>query len=211
MNLVLLLALFTGDSMTVQAGQVIVIKSDVPAAWAVYPSDWPYFNVDETFVAGAGLVSREITVYKSTTKDGKPAIDATVVKIVGPDGPTPPGPKPPTPPVPPPTPPLSELSSKVRSWLAEVDDPAKAEHQAALASNFRSIASAIAAGALKEVKDIQSETSRLNREALGESMPVWDGWLTKLAYELGDMAMADGLNTPAKIATVWEQIAKGLD
>lgn len=195
MNLVLLLALFTGDSMTVQAGQVIVIKSDVPAAWAVYPSDWPYFNVDETFVAGAGLISREITVYKSTTKDGKPAIDATAVKIVGPDGP--PGPKPD------PDPPSDEpLAKQVARWLATV--PADAKGNAAAIAEVM-VNTAKAENNYSTVEEMASGMNASIRLVVDDPA-AWKGFGMQLtAY----VAKQDA-KTPKELAVVLKAIAAAM-
>lgn len=209
----LLCLLFCGEPITAEAGEVVVIQSKNAAQWGIYPPSKSYFTLEggKTFVAGAGKYAGKFVVYRSDVDLGD-KLDVTVVTVTD-DGvsPNPPDPDTPDPIVPDPVAPLSELSKKVKQWLADVEDPDLTNHKTELASNFMAIRSAIAAGTLKTKSEIQAETSALNRDTLGEAIQGWNQWLTKLALELQAMELAGGLSTPEQISKVWEQIAKGLE
>lgn len=127
--------------------------------------------------------------------------DTWIVTTEGP-APPPPGPQPPTP-----QPDRYGLSAVAKAALAKVTDRSL---QAALAANFSSTASAVAAGGLRSVDDARKAIQVANRATLGSSEGLWRPWLLDVGRAV------DALEDGGQIATVKDygvalaEIAKGL-
>lgn len=135
-----------------------------------------------------------------------------------------PGPVPPTPPVPGPTPPPSPptppspqpqppgrfgLADKAAKWAVDFKLPA--DQCQAVAKNYRSIVSAIAAGALK-ASDIKAEALRRNQEVLGDAYADWLPWRNKLNAAI-DVHVKSRAFTGTKddFSALYAELATGLE
>jgi hypothetical protein len=79
-----------------------------------------------------------------------------------------------------------------------------------LAGSFESIASAIAAGTLRDPAEILAQTRQQNNQVLGEQQAPWRPWGAKLAEKLDELHRAGRLPSPADYADAWREIATGL-
>lgn len=125
--------------------------------------------------------------------------------------PAPPGPPPsPTPPEPAPDDRFG-LARQVAGWLAEVPAP----HRSAsgrLADSFLSIASAVAAGTLREPASILAETRASNNRALGsaEAIEAWKPFGRRIETRLSELHKDRRLSTADDYRQAWSEIAHGL-
>ena len=138
-----------------------------------------------------------------------------------PDPPTPPKPpapppKPPEPPEPPPVDPtkgLTVLGKAVYISAKKVDSQYRLAGAKALAESFNGIASAIAAGALKEPKMILLSTKDSNNSSLKAAdieLSTWANFSTDLERELARLLQNGSLSTAPDFQRYWSEIAQGL-
>lgn len=198
----------------VNVGELILLKSDQPAAWATHPLDWKVAILDEgkTLATSAGLKATTLTVFAATVADGRPAIATHVITIRGGVEPAPgPGPTPPVPP-PQPEPDRFGIALRVRQLVFSLDRPTKAAEAKAVAGAFRSVASAIAAGTLSTPEAILAETRAANQSALGDARAAWvKAFFEPLAPALEALRNQGKLATPADFADCWRVIAAELE
>lgn len=132
-----------------------------------------------------------------------------------------PGPGPGPDPEPDPNPPEpgpylpDELSKQIYSWTSKItlgkELKVKACH--AIAGNFESIASSIAAGAIRDLRTALAETKKANDNTLkqyGFSANSFDEFSKNLQQLLFDRYKAGSLNSPEQIKEAWNSIAIGL-
>lgn len=150
-----------------------------------------------------------------TGDDGKAELStARKEVIVGRSGPNPPGPNPPGPgpePNPPEPDPLPEgkykLAADALRWTESVEDRSLAID---LAAAFEASASQIAAGTVTTLQQFQSESQRLNRQALGDSVGLWKPFFESLQIRLKSLNSAGHMVSLEDHAVAWEEIAIGL-
>jgi hypothetical protein len=143
----------------------------------------------------------------------------TATVVIGDPPPTPPGPGPgPTPPVPPgPTPPLPDgkfgLAKKVYELGARVP-AADRKAGSALASAYRGISAAIAAGTIKTPEDSLQKVKEANNAALQRIGVGKEGWIpffTELQTIVFDLYASRKLNSVGDFAEAFNEIANGLE
>lgn len=100
--------------------------------------------------------------------------------------------------------PGDSISEHVVYWLwnLQVSDESKVK----LADNFERIAEM----GLGEPQEWIYETSRSNRDVLGDEITAWKPFLQKIGAELERLANEGQLTTPEEHTAVWRQIADGL-
>lgn len=79
-----------------------------------------------------------------------------------------------------------------------------------LANSFASIASAIAAGTLRDASAILTATREANNAALGDDREAWQSWGAGLAKKLQELHEAKRLATANDYKDAWTEIATGL-
>lgn len=149
-----------------------------------------------------------------TGDDGKAQISTARKEVIvgrpGPDpDPDPPGPGPgPTPPGPTPLPDGKyKLAADALRWTGSIEDRSLAPD---LAAAFEASASQIAAGTVTTLQQFQSESQRLNRQALGDSAEMWKPFFESLQIRLKSLNSAGHMVSLEDHATAWEEIAVGL-
>ncbi len=109
-----------------------------------------------------------------------------------------------------PEPPVeAEATRLARRWLAEVPEKSRARAPA-LAAALRGTAADIDAGKLTKPAEIIAAAAERNRAALGDERNAWLPWFESLREYLNGLAEAGKLATPADHATVFRQLAEGL-
>lgn len=112
----------------------------------------------------------------------------------------------------PPLPPNSSLVVNVTSWVSTlVKSTDKKIEAAKLAASFRAIAVQIDSGDLNDVEKIVTATSAANKAVLKDSINDWVTFLAQLQKELKVQAQAGTLVTVEQHASIWKEIAKGLE
>lgn len=140
-----------------------------------------------------------------------------VITVIRP--PPTPGPNPPTPPIPP-NPPPKPIDGELglikvsREGLAKTLDPV---HRTELAKAQRAHASAVAAGAFKDVASILAGWRKANNEAVDPVPPggtnnteKWRAWATDVSTKLATLYTEGKLKTNANWAAAFNEIADGL-
>jgi hypothetical protein len=125
--------------------------------------------------------------------------------------PTPPNPPgPPTPPEPAPDDRFG-LARDVAGWLAEIPPPHRAASDR-LADSFLAVASAVAAGTLREPASILAETRSGNNRALGsaEAIEAWKPFGRRLEARLSELHKERRLTSADDYRQAWSEIAHGL-
>ena len=107
-----------------------------------------------------------------------------------------------------PGPDVADFASKLKRAIAGVKDDAKAEHLAALANTFTTVASMIGAGVLDTPEDVVTATLNLNVQALGSARDAWQPVQAVINAELSTRAEAGALETAEQHAAVWREIAE---
>jgi hypothetical protein len=126
----------------------------------------------------------------AVAKNGTVDVITYSVEITGP-------PQPPQPPQP-----GTEVSEQVAALTASLPKPEKIK----LADNF----DRIAAMGLTDASVWIYETSKSNRDLLGQKVPVFEPFFKELGVILGKLAEDDKLTTPEDHIRVWKEIAVGL-
>lgn len=192
---------------------------------------------DGSVVFAAGLVNKKMLVVASVSytflvKNTEGLAKEVAVYhrniygqlMIGGNVPVPPVPVPPVPVPPVPVPPvptpdpvfpagkynLSELSYK---WAMQVNPIVRKQGAAALASSFEGIAAAIAAGTIKDVKLVLTETRKANNDALQQvniSPAHWEGFSGSLQKYLFSLHNDKKLVTLSDYTVAWREITTGL-
>lgn len=179
---------------------------------------------DQTAVHFVAPVPGDYRVVASTVVKGKAVLTFCTIHVLPyTPGPIPPGPNPnPTPPAPAPNFPdgrykLSKTAydlamSKVTLLSAEQ----KVASAHAIANSFRSIAGAIAAGTMTDLKLTLVETKKANDTAitniLGELGPAkWDLFGIALQQAIFKLYTDQKLNTVSDLKDCWLEVAQGLE
>ena len=184
-------------------------------AWMVEPSEVnekPSFLVLEQGrkCIVCSVPGKYIVVLAASSADGVQLAKWTVV-VAG-DRPEPqpkPNPNPKPKPEPQPTPSKYGLVEVARGAVALVPAESRGK-SAALADAFDSVASQIAAGALRTVEAIIDSNRIQSKAALGDDYDAWKPATTTISKAVGELAADGKLKTLEQHQEAWEEIAKGL-
>jgi len=201
-------------------GDLVVLDASgsrdaVGFAWVLADSDKTFLEVENgrkiVFASGSPGRYTFVAVGANADSSGKPSVAvAKHVLTIGDPGP-PPNPVPPNPD--PPLPPGKYgLATFARDNAAGValDATNKKSTALSLANSFESIASTIAAGALKDAAAIITATQSNNAAALGAYRPSWQPWGEQLRQKLNTLSESRQLVSTEDYATAWREIATGL-
>lgn len=179
-------------------------------SWTLIPAGKTFLPVEGgTKVVFATGQAGKYTFVLAVAKGDKSAITTQVVTIGIPPAPEP-TPIPPTPgPVPLP-PGKYGLAQIAFDSLSLVTDTSKAANAKALAGNFSSMASAIAAGTAGSFRKILEDTTAMNKASLGASDSAWASWGKAIETKLQSLNASGQLTTPADLQVAWTEIATGL-
>lgn len=125
-----------------------------------------------------------------------------------------PGPGPdPTPPGPGPSPPTPDpgkygLAAFTHQAAMAVATPNRKQVAVSLSSNFDAVASAIAAGAIKDPAKIVEQTYKLNAPVLTD--PAWKSWTQAMRGRLNALSDGGQLTAVNDYVIAWREIAAGL-
>lgn len=141
------------------------------------------------------------------TADAKPvvSIEKHTVEVTG-GGPVPPGPSPPGPQPGPPPSPFAELTSIAKATAPEAS-------KADVRINFRTVATKVAAGTIRDWPSLVSETSAANRASIGDAKDAghpWNKFFMEIGAKLDEHKKAGRLETPQSWQQAWMAIADGL-
>ena len=81
---------------------------------------------------------------------------------------------------------------------------------AAVAKSFESMASAVAAGAVKEVDDLLKKTAESNRAAVGANKAAWEPFFKEMQDTLYSLYESKQMLTATDFAEAWREVAAGL-
>lgn len=131
-----------------------------------------------------------------------------------------PGPVPPDPvPVPTPDPTFPDGKYKLAAFVYNltrqaVNDPNKVAVAKALAESYNTVASAISAGAYRDIQTILTKTTEANKEAMlkaGADRSSWDAVRSKIVDHIYELYKSGAIRTPEDFATAWRELAEGLN
>ncbi len=210
-----------GDLIVLDATQS---RDAVGFAWVLADGDKTFLEVDNgrkvVFATGTAGRYTFVLVAANAQADGKPLVAvARHVLTVGdpqpnpnPPGPNPPGPNPPGPQPEPLPPGKYGLAAFSRDAAAGVQLAAaeRVRTAAALAGSFDSIASTIAAGAIKTPADAIAATQANNITVLGSTRDAWRPWAEALRVRLNSLSEAGQLTGMDDYITAWREISTGL-
>jgi hypothetical protein len=179
---------------TARVGELVRLDASESSAdsfkWLLVPEsvDFEVYAEGQKAVFSA-RVPGEYLFIVAVAKEGSVDVVTWLLRVIGP--PEPPNEN-------------SNITDHVVYWLwnLQVSD----ESKIALADNFDRIANMD----LGEPKEWIYETSRSNRDVLGDEYAVWKPFLQKVGAKLEKMAEYQQLTTPEEHAIVWRQIAEGL-
>lgn len=202
---------------------------DPPKHFVSYSVAWKVFDGDKEkrvreyqdgIFFGAGVVSKRMTAlvaitYLYAVKDAdktteittKTVIISTPV-IIGED----PGPAP-DPAAPDPVFPEAKYSLQKKAYsLAMTKVPAaiRKNTATAVAKSFEAMASAVAAGAIKEVDDLLKKTAESNRAAVGANKAAWEPFFKEMQDTLYSLYEGKQMVTATDFAEAWREVAAGL-
>jgi hypothetical protein len=181
--------------------------------------DKTFLEVDNgrkvVFATGTAGRYTFVLVAANAQADGKPqvAVARHVLTVGDPQpNPIPPNPNPPGPQPDPLPPGKYGLASFTRDAAAGVPLSAteRVRTAAALAGSFDSIASTIAAGAIKTQADAIAATQANNITALGSAREAWRPWAESLRVKLNALSESGQLATMDDYITAWREISTGL-
>ena len=81
---------------------------------------------------------------------------------------------------------------------------------AAVAKSFESMASAVAAGAVKEVDELLKKTAESNRAAVGANKAAWEPFFKEMQDTLYSLYESKQMLTATDFAEAWREVAAGL-
>ena len=202
-----------GDLIVLDATQS---RDAVGFAWVLADGDKTFLEVDNgrkvVFATGTSGRYTFVLVAANAQADGKPQVAvARHVLTVGEPSPNP-TPNPPGPQPDPLPPGKYGLASFTRDAATGVSLAAveRVRTAAALANSFDSIASTIAAGAIKTPSDVIAATQANNITALGSARDAWRPWAETLRVKLNALSDAGQLASLEEYVTAWREISTGL-
>jgi len=80
----------------------------------------------------------------------------------------------------------------------------------AVAKSFESMASAVAAGAIKEVDELLKKTAESNRAAVGANKAAWEPFFKEMQEALYSLYESKQMLTATDFAEAWREVAAGL-
>lgn len=216
--LAILLFILAGSPITgpiqVEPGKSAIIKIPVADAgadysWKIEPEGVQWIGGENKTEVFAIFLDVEKPVFVSFVSFDKKVHQTHQISVNGP--PIPPTPPPPGP-VPPPLPDGKyELANASATWALAFVPVQSRSVSKLLANSFRSMASAIGAGTMKDPQTILTQTREANNLALSGHVDAWKPWGTKLSETLAKLNAEGKLVTPEDYATAWNEIATGLE
>jgi hypothetical protein len=191
-------------------------------AWKVFDGDKEkrVREYQDGIFFGAGVVPKRMTAlvaitYLYVVKEGDKTIEIatkTVIisspVIIGED----PGPDP-EPSAPEPSFPEARYSLQKKSYslaMSKVPAAIRKGSAAAVAKSFESMASAVAAGAIKEVDELLKKTAESNRVAVGANKAAWEPFFKEMQEVLYSLYESKQMVTASDFAEAWREVAAGL-
>jgi hypothetical protein len=191
-------------------------------AWKVFDGDKEkrVRESQDGIFFGAGVVPKRMTAlvaitYLYVVKEGdktseiatKTVIISSIV-IIGED----PGPTP-DPSVPDPVFPEGRYNLQKTAYslaMGKVPAATRKGSATAVAKSFESMASAVAAGAVKEVDDLLKKTAESNRAAVGANKAAWEPFFKEMQDTLYSLYEGKQMVTATDFAEAWREVAAGL-
>jgi len=191
-------------------------------AWKVFDGDKEkrVREYQDGIFFGAGVIPKRMTALAAITylyviKDGDKTTEIstkTVIisspVIIGED----PGPAP-DPAVPAPVFPEGRYNLQKTAYslaMGKVPAATRKESATAVAKSFESMASAVAAGAVKEVDDLLKKTAESNRAAVGANKAAWEPFFKEMQDTLYSLYEGKQMVTATDFAEAWREVAAGL-
>jgi hypothetical protein len=205
-----------GDLIVLDATQS---RDAVGFAWVLADGDKTFLEVDNgrkvVFATGTAGRYTFVLIAANAQADGKPqvAVARHVLTVGEPQpNPNPPNPDPPGPQPNPLPPGKYGLASFARDAAAGVQLVAaeRARTAVALAGSFDSIASTIAAGAIKTPADAIGATQANNITALGSARDAWRPWAEALRVKLNTLSDSGQMSSMDDYIVAWREISTGL-
>ena len=193
-------------------------------AWKVFDGDKEkrVREYQDGIFFGAGVVPKRMTAlvaitYLYAVKEGDKTTEITTRTviistpvIIGED----PGPSPvPDPSAPEPSFPEARYNLHKKAYslaMSKVPAATRKGSAAAVAKSFESMASAVAAGAVKEVDDLLKKTAESNRAAVGANKAAWEPFFKEMQDTLYSLYEDKQMVTAADFAEAWREVAAGL-
>jgi len=222
-----------GAETAVPLGELVDLTispiKDPPKHFISYSVAWKVFDGDrekrvreyqDGIFFGAGVVAKRMTAlvaitYLYAVKEGDKTTEITTKTviisspvIIGED----PGPDP-EPSAPEPLFPEAKYSLHKKAYsLAMTKVPAaiRKSTATAVAKSFESMASAVAAGAIKEVDDLLKKTAESNRAAVGANKAAWEPFFKEMQDTLYSLYESKQMLTATDFAEAWREVAAGL-
>ena len=191
-------------------------------AWKVFDGDKEkrVREYQDGIFFGAGVVPKRMTALAAITylyvvKDGDKTTEISTKTVIisspviigedlGPD---------PEPSAPEPSFPEARYNLQKKAYsLATSKVPAaiRKGSAAAVAKSFESMASAVAAGAVKEVDDLLKKTAESNRAAVGANKAAWEPFFKEMQDTLYSLYESKQMLTATDFAEAWREVAAGL-
>jgi hypothetical protein len=191
-------------------------------AWKVFDGDKEkrVREYQDGIFFGAGVVPKRMTALAAITylyvvKEGDKTTEITTktviissLVIIGED----PGPSP-DPATPEPSFPEARYNLQKKSYslaMNKVPASIRKGSAAAVAKSFESMASAVAAGAVKEVDDLLKKTAESNRAAVGANKAEWEPFFKEMQDTLYSLYESKQMLTATDFAEAWREVAAGL-
>lgn len=191
-------------------------------AWKVFDGDKEkrVREYQDGIFFGAGVVPKRMTAlvaitYLYVVKEGDKAIEITTRTviisspvIIGED----PGPDP-EPLAPEPSFPEARYNLQKKAYSLAINKVPAAIRKGsatAVAKSFESMASAVAAGAIKEVDELLKKTAESNRAAVGANKAAWEPFFKEMQETLYSLYESKQMVTATDFAEAWREVAAGL-
>jgi hypothetical protein len=191
-------------------------------AWKVFDGDKEkrVREYQDGIFFGAGVVPKRMTAlvaitYLYVVKEGDKTseiVTKTVIisspVIIGED----PGPDP-EPSAPEPTFPEARYNLQKKAYSLAINKVPAAIRKGsatAVAKSFESMASAVAAGAIKEVDELLKKTAESNRAAVGANKAAWEPFFKEMQETLYSLYESKQMVTATDFAEAWREVAAGL-
>ena len=191
-------------------------------AWKVFDGDREkrVREYQDGIFFGAGVVPKRMTAlvaitYLYVVKEGDKAIEITTRTviisspvIIGED----PGPDP-EPSAPEPSFPEARYNLQKKAYSLAINKVPAAIRKGsatAVAKSFESMASAVAAGAIKEVDELLKKTAESNRAAVGANKAAWEPFFKEMQETLYSLYESKQMVTATDFAEAWREVAAGL-
>ena len=191
-------------------------------AWKVFDGDKEkrVREYQDGIFFGAGVVPKRMTAlvaitYLYVVKEGDKTIEITTKTviisspvIIGED----PGPAP-DPAAPEPSFPEARYNLHKKAYslaMSKVPAATRKGSATAVAKSFESMASAVAAGTIKEVDDLLKKTAESNRAAVGANKAAWEPFFKEMQDTLYSLYEDKQMVTATDFAEAWREVAVGL-